>query len=243
MGVIGDRLLTQNTELREIGVWNWTLPAWRGRLPNGRKYNTCPSAGVCAQVCYARNGTYRFPEVRRAHRRNLQFVMDDLPGWEIAMQAELSTDRFRGGQWVRIHDAGDFFSDDYLAAWLRIARAISDVRFYCYTKEVPRFRRLVEGKAPANFLWVYSYGGVHDDRLDPDRDRVADVFPDLIAMDLAGFTSQDGSDLLAVTGPPRVGIPANNIPHYNRLLDGRTFREWQAEVSAARRRQREERRS
>ena len=26
------RLLTQNRELRAIGVWNWTLPAWAGRL-------------------------------------------------------------------------------------------------------------------------------------------------------------------------------------------------------------------
>lgn len=29
------RLLTQNSELKRIGVWNWTLPAWAGRLPDG----------------------------------------------------------------------------------------------------------------------------------------------------------------------------------------------------------------
>nr|WP_203841823.1 hypothetical protein [Actinoplanes humidus] len=48
------RLLTQsNRRLKRIGVWTWTLPAWAGRLPDGRTYNTCPSAGVCHQVCYA----------------------------------------------------------------------------------------------------------------------------------------------------------------------------------------------
>ncbi|MFF1609544.1 hypothetical protein ACFVYA_17325 [Amycolatopsis sp. NPDC058278] len=47
------RLLTQNSEMRQIGVWNWSLPAWAGRLADGRTYNTCPSAGVCAQACYA----------------------------------------------------------------------------------------------------------------------------------------------------------------------------------------------
>jgi len=26
------RLLTQNRELKAIGVWNWSLPAWAGRL-------------------------------------------------------------------------------------------------------------------------------------------------------------------------------------------------------------------
>jgi hypothetical protein len=51
------QLLTQNRELKAIGVWNWTLPAWAGRLPDGRTFNTCPSAGICARVCYARAPT------------------------------------------------------------------------------------------------------------------------------------------------------------------------------------------
>lgn len=49
------RLLTQNSEMRQIGVWNWSLPAWAGRLADGLTYNTCPSAGICAQACYARS--------------------------------------------------------------------------------------------------------------------------------------------------------------------------------------------
>ena len=59
-----------------------------------------------------------------------------------------------------MHDAGDFFSDDYLQAWLRIRRARPDLHFYAYTKEVSRFRRLVEPDPPPNFLWVYSYGSL-----------------------------------------------------------------------------------
>ncbi|MBS2531582.1 hypothetical protein KGQ20_02225 [Catenulispora sp. NF23] len=47
-------LLTQNRELKRIGVWNWTLPAFAGRLPDGRTYNTCPEAGAaCRSLCYA----------------------------------------------------------------------------------------------------------------------------------------------------------------------------------------------
>lgn len=222
-------LLTQNRELRRIGVYNWTLPAWAGRLPDGRTYNACPSAGICHHVCYARNGTYRFPAVLAAHQRNLAMVLDDLPGWEQAMAAELTHKRYRG-RWVRIHDAGDFFADDYLLAWLRITRAHPDVTFYAYTKEVDRFRRLVEPDPPANFRWVYSFGGKQDHLLDPASDRVADVFPDNTAITKAGYASQDESDLLAILGPPLVGIPANNIPHYRRKLAGRTFRQWQAET-------------
>lgn len=79
------------------------------------------------------------------------------PGWEQAMLTELAAKRFTGA-WIRIHDSGDFFSDDYLHAWLRVCRARPDLHFYAYTKEVDRFRRLVEPDPPSNFLWVYSYG-------------------------------------------------------------------------------------
>ncbi|MFF8638864.1 hypothetical protein ACF052_32200 [Streptomyces pilosus] len=42
------------------------------------------------------------------------------------------------------------------------------------------------------------------------------------------------SDLLAVLGPVSVGIPSNNIPAFRRLMQGRTFRRWQAERDAHR---------
>lgn len=229
------RLLRQNRELRAIGVWNWTLPAWAGRFPapDGRTYNTCPSAGICRHVCYARHGTYTWPVVRARHQANLRFVLDDLPGWQQAMTAELGAARFRGA-WVRIHDSGDFFSDAYLGAWLDVIRARPSTNFYAYTKEVRRFRAMVEPHAPDNFLWVYSFGGTQDTALDLQRDRVADVFPDAESIEAAGWHSQEASDLLAVLGPRLVGIPANRIPHYLKRLRGRTFRSWQAEVDAER---------
>lgn len=231
------KLLTQNRELKAIGVWNWTLPAWAGRLPTGKTYNTCPSAGVCRHVCYALNGTYNFSNVRAKHQANLAFVLEDIGAWEDAMIAELAAPKFRGG-FVRIHDAGDFFSDGYTLAWLRIARAHPEVTFYCYTKEVRRFRKLVEPNPPPNFLWVYSLGGTQDSDLDLTHDRVADVFPNEQAIDDAGWSSQEASDLLAVLGPRLVGIPANRIPHFLKLLGGRRFSQWQAEVDAERRERR-----
>lgn len=234
------RLLTQNREMRQIGVWNWSLPAWAGRLPDGRTYNTCPSAGVCAQACYARHGTYTWPVVRAKHQANLMFVRDDLAGWEAAMVAELGAAKFRGA-WIRIHDSGDFFSDAYLEAWMRICRARPDTNLYAYSKEIERFRRLVEPNPPPNFLWVFSYGGTQDAALDPVADRVADVFPNEAAIAAAGWASQEASDLLAVLGPRLVGVPANRIPAYLKRLAGRRFSEWQAEVDAERNARRDRR--
>ncbi|UQA95639.1 hypothetical protein K9S39_30625 [Streptomyces halobius] len=219
--------MTQNSELRADGVWNWTIPALATRLRDGRVIKTCPAAGVCAQACYARNGTYNFPGVVERHQQNLQYVLDDLPGWQRQMAAELAHPRHRGG-WIRIHDAGDFFSDHYLAAWLRLVAFRPSVNFYCYTKEISRFRRLVEPAPPRNLRWVFSYGGKQDHLIRPG-DRVADVFPDEAAIRSAGYHSQDASDLLAVLGPAPVGIPANNIPQFKRRMAGRSFRQWQAE--------------
>ncbi|GAA3012555.1 GP88 family protein [Actinokineospora diospyrosa] len=225
------RLLTQNRRLRAIGVHNWTLPAWAGRLPDGRTYNTCPSAGVCRQVCYARHGTYTWPVVRARHQANLALLLDDLPGWEARMIAELGHRRFAAGAWVRIHDSGDFFSDDYLTAWLRVCRARPAVTFYTYTKEIDRFRRLVEPDPPPNLRWAYSLGGTQDAAIDLDADRVADVFPDEAAITDAGWHSQSSSDLHAVQGPRLVGIPANRIPSAVNRMNRRRFSDWQAESS------------
>jgi hypothetical protein len=104
------------------------------------------------------------------------------------------------------------------------------VNFYAYTKEVAMFRRLVEPAPPGNFWWVYSLGGIQDADLNPDVDRVADVFPTEEAIDAAGWHSQTESDLLAVTGPALVGIPANNIPRFRCLQGNRTFGQWQAQT-------------
>ncbi|MYW96239.1 hypothetical protein G3I59_37930 [Amycolatopsis rubida] len=227
-------LLRQNRELKRLGIWNWLLPAFAGTLPDGRNYNTCPSAGVCASACYARNGTYRFPTVLRRHQENLRYVLDDLPGWTAEMTSELAHPKF-ADSWVRIHDSGDFFSHDYLSAWLRVITSTPATRFYAYTKEVSAFRTLVEPDPPRNFWWVYSYGGRQDDQLDPSADRVADVFPDTDAIAEAGWHSQDESDLLAVLGPTPVGIPANNIARYKALQAGRRWSRWQTAVNAARR--------
>lgn len=250
-------LLTQNSELKRDGVWNFTLPAWVVELPDGSHFNVCPSAGACAKFCYARNGTYLFPKVRGKHLRNLELVKDD-PQWTEQIAAELSHKKFRpsgtprevpglrdtnhlnewtrwwlehGGQAVRIHDSGDFFAENYLYGWIELAWRFPEILFYAYTKEVMMVKDAMARESwPANFLICFSMGGREDHFLDLDVDRHADVFPSWEAMEAAGYESQHESDLLCVLLPTtRVGIPQNNIPHFKKKLAGRTFAEAQAE--------------
>lgn len=217
-------LLRQNSDLRRSGIWNWTLPAFAGRLPDGRTYNTCPSAGECAPLCYARQGAYLFPMVKAAHERNLMMVLDDLPRWERRMTRELRHPRYkRPSTHVRIHDAGDFFSEEYLAAWLRIIARTPWVMFYAYTKQISLCKRVVP-EPPGNFRLIYSYGGKEDDLIDPERDRHADVFPDEAAAKAAGYRTQNASDLDALYGSKRIGVPANNIRHLRKKQGDASFR-------------------
>lgn len=253
-------MLTQNSELRADSIWAWTLPAWVVRLSDGTAVNVCPQAGACVKVCYARNGTYNFPAVKAAHVRNLERVRDDLNGWVVDMLNHLGKKKFRpkgtprlpdldrghlspavadlldaGAACVRIHDAGDFFSEEYLLAWLAIASHTPDVLFYCYTKEVGLFKRVVEPGAPDNFAWCYSTGGRQDHLIDKTVDYHADVFADEEAVEAAGYYSQESSDLLCVVAPSnRIGIPANNIPAFNKRMAGRTFAEMEEQTRRVR---------
>lgn len=204
----------------------FSIPALRATLDDGTVVHTCPNAGVCAAPCYARHGTYRFRNVRAAHLRNLVATLDT-QAFVATVQQELRHKRFDGA-WVRIHDAGDFYSRAYALAWCEIATSAPATTFYAYTKEVVLWKSLfADGLVPSNLHIVYSLGGKQDAFVDRERDRHADVFPTIDALRAAGYTDQAADDRLAVLGPSKVGIVANNIPHARRIAAGRAFGEWQ----------------
>jgi hypothetical protein len=222
-------LLSSNSELRPDGIYNWSIPALAAKLSNGTNVKTCPNAGACATVCYARNGTYNFSNVKGRHVRNLEYILEDPQGWFAQMLEEVSKPKMRGKH-VRIHDAGDFFSEDYLRMWLKLATLVPEVTFYCYTKEVSMFKRVLSEGCPSNFKYLFSMGGKEDHLIDKENDRHAEVFPDDAAILDAGYMNQSASDLLAITLPTnKVGIPQNNIPQFKKRLAGKTFGELQIE--------------
>lgn len=221
------KLLTQNSELKPDGIYNWSLPAWVIKLNNGENFNVCPNAGACAKFCYARNGTYLFRNVKQRHVWNLELSLYEPEKFKELMIEECSKPKM-SGKYVRIHDAGDFYSKEYLLIWLDIIKACPKVTFYCYTKEVSLFKSIIEPNCPENFKYLYSLGGKQDYLINLEKDRHAEVFPNDAAILNAGYGNQDESDLLAITLPTnKIGIPANNIKHFNKKIAGRTFGELQ----------------
>ena len=241
-----------NSELASIGVYTWSIPALTADSEVNGFMKTCPQAGVCAALCYARSGRYLFGNVKKAHTRNLDRYLINREQWKADMITELQAKRFRptgvahevswpvrsdfawwqstGARSVRIHDAGDFFDDQYLRDWLEVAAATPDVVFYAYTKSVTMYRAAEAlGLVPANFVVIFSMGGRQDELVDRMRERTAmTTSSPLEALEAAGCTDQEESDLMAALLPTtRIGIVANGIPHFKKKQGSKTFSELQ----------------
>ena len=76
---------------------------------------------------------------------------------------------------VRIHVAGDFFSQQYMEAWYTVALLNPSVLFYAYTKSLRYWLNIREFPILHNFVLTASYGGTHDHLIDEFNLRSAKV--------------------------------------------------------------------
>ena len=209
-------LLTQNSDLRKGGIFGWTLPAHWVTLSTGKKFNTCPNAGICGAFCYAKSGTYQFSNVK-----------NNRPKWLYLMNEEISKPKY-ASKYIRIHDAGDFFSEQYAHDWLNLAKQHPKTIFYTYTKEVDLFKNKLKKYTPPNFIVIYSFGGMQDKMIDVDVDRHSDVFHDYDEMIAKGYNDIGDDDKQSAINPNhKVGLYRNNIPHLIKKMAVKNFSQWQ----------------
>jgi len=175
------RLLSRNSKIKKSGskVYNFGIPA----------QDTCIGATICKKYCYASKGAYTWPVVKAAYERRLAATKrDDFP--EVIMDEIIMSQASH----IRIHDAGDFYSREYLAKWLTVADALPHVKFYCYTKSIPLF----EGQSlPENFTAIYSLGGRWDRLIDTSKHTHAKIFDGTIPR---SYIDASQNDLMALTG-------------------------------------------
>ena len=242
-----DLLRKGNSELSELGIFVWSIPALVAKSDEFGLIKTCPNAGVCAALCYARTGRYKFNNVIGSHTRNLETYLCNPAIWKEKLLHELTRKKFKetgiphkfnwetrkdfawwissGGKAVRIHDAGDFFSYEYLLDWLEVAKRNPKILFYAYTKQVSWLKKAEKsGSIPFNFVFIYSMGGKEDHLIDTENDRHDDIFPDTASLTKAGYENQEKSDLMAALLPTKkIGIVANKIPRLVKMQGRKTF--------------------
>ena len=195
-------LKTSGGKYRVVG---FGLPADVNFIANGVKMNTCPGAKACRSVCYAKQGTYRFKNVIKARYHNLILSQNDnFADLIIADLASLvvKTPRKRKPyNVVRLHDAGDFYSQAYLDAWCKVAAAYPAVIFYAYTKSV----HLDLSGAPSNLRITQSLGGKHDKLVNLGKPH-SRIFTTHEARERESYVDGNVSDIPAIEGDISIGL-------------------------------------
>jgi hypothetical protein len=212
------RMLTQNAKIKkssnkETIIYNIGIPAWRSESG----LNTCPQATHCVAGCYARQGTYQFPVVKRARENMLSATRTK--GFIEAVSFELSGIVRRKPNTsilVRVHDSGDFYSETYQRNWYTIAASNPEVHFYAYTKCVTQ-SLLLNHVQPVNFRLIYSLGGAQDNLIDRDHMFHARVFKSMVDLNSAGYIDGTENDLVAAIGDcNKIGLCYHGTKQYNK---------------------------
>jgi hypothetical protein len=178
-------------------------------LPAGSEYSCGGMTEVCADVCYADRIEDVFPAVKNLVLHNWN-LLKDADRSEMASLLDEMIAKFvktcerRGAEKIfRIHWDGDFFSDDYVAAWIDVMRKWQDVQFWVYTRQAFAVRSL----SLASLLNLAVYYSA--DRANADVARaLRKTYGVRIAM--LGTTFQEGQAMMKdITGKPGGKCPEN----------------------------------
>ena len=163
--ILGTNAKMEKSKTEGEIIYDLTLPALSGIVVDEEsgdfvEIKTCPGAGECQLFCYARKGGYvMFPASSMSAAQALNFLVNEPEGYMAAVNKEITalkskTDKAGIQLVVRWHDAGDFFSKEYLDLAYDVANANPDVKFYAYTK----MGDVATGSHPPNFIINFSSG-------------------------------------------------------------------------------------
>lgn len=164
------KILKQNEKMQHSDgtssiFFNVGLPALKGLAVDEDTgefivIDTCPGAGACKTYCYAMKGGYvQWKASSLSSTKLLNFLYNDPNGFMSMLSNEIAAAEKKYGKKdtkvvVRWHDAGDFFSPQYLAMAYDVARKHPDVDFYAYTK----MASVAQAERPDNFKMNFSQG-------------------------------------------------------------------------------------
>jgi hypothetical protein len=193
-----DKILKQNEKITHSGggstmYYNIGLPALKGLAVNEATgdfvvVDTCPGAGACKVYCYAKKGGYvQWKASSMSQTRQLNFLLNDPQGYKSKLESELRSAEAKYGKKgtkvvVRWHDAGDFFSPEYLDLAYSVARDFPNIDFYAYTK----MAGVATGDKPSNFKMNFSMGATPDQekQIDFQKTKHSTVVPKTMFDDL-----------------------------------------------------------
>jgi hypothetical protein len=178
-------------------------------LPAGSEYSCGGMTDICEEVCYADRIEDVFPSVRNlvmhnwdllkgASKAEMAYLLDEM----ITKFDQASTRR--GAEKIfRIHWDGDFFSEDYVSAWIDVMKRHEDITFWAYTRQAFAVRGLTLAQLPNLALYFSA---------DEANFAVARAMHKTYGVRLAmlGTTFQEGQAAMKeITGKPGGKCPEN----------------------------------
>lgn len=94
---------------------------------------TCLDCADCAKDCYALKASNLRPTVNNYRWLHTFMVINHMDIYETWLIEDLRKIESKV-KFVRIHESGDFFNQDYLNMWTRIIKLFPNLKFYFYTK-------------------------------------------------------------------------------------------------------------
>ncbi len=212
--ILGQNAKMQHSETGSQAVYDIGLPALKGLAVNEETgefvvVDTCPGAGACKTYCYAMKGGYiMFKNSSMSQTRLLNFLLNDPDGFAEQLNKEIAVAKAKLGKKnvqmvVRWHDAGDFFSPEYLDMAYSVANANPAVQFYAYTKMAD----VATAARPKNFKMNFSGGALRSQEKKINFQKVKhsavvpkEMFFDLIARN-GNALIKDEKDRMQFKGP------------------------------------------
>jgi len=169
--------------------------------------------------CFAASQEVLFPSVYNARQFNLA-ALRKAKG--IAAKFRLiNTSLPSSAYFVRTHVSGDFFSQEYFDAWMRVAEANPHINFYAYTKSLSYWVKRIDS-IPSNFTLTASYGGKQDGLIDRYSLRSAKVV--FSKEEAAKLNLEiDHDDSLAMSGKDNFAL----LLHGTQPKDSEASKAWQ----------------
>lgn len=192
-----DAILKQNEKMQHSDgtasqFYNVGMPALTGLAVDEDTnefvvINTCPGAGECKLVCYAMKGGYvQWKASSLGQTRMLNFLYNDPDGFMSKLEGEIAKYAAKNSKKniktiIRWHDAGDFFSPEYLTKAYELAKKFPNVDFYAYTK----LASVAKGEKPENFKINFSMGAQpsQEKQIDFAKTKNSRIVPEVLFAD------------------------------------------------------------
>jgi len=226
-------IINQNEKIKKSGmpnefVYKTGIPAYRGivfDIKSNKFYfiNTCPGAGQCAIICYARKGRYiQYSNAYDSMTRRLNYLLNFPEKYEEQMYEELKEkceehDAYVGYKpkvIVRWNDSGDFFARKYVeisdSVMKRLKREGYNIESYAYTK-IPDIK-------DSSINTTFSIGGKESNLSKVKKDeKKSEIIPKELFKDLNLLKFSDEKELKKRVSD-EYRIPIDKIITYDELL-------------------------